>query len=323
MRPTWSYAIFFVSGFLITKLLIAEYQTTKTISLKKFYFRRFLRLYPALILMLVITSIVILTYGYKLIIPEIMAGLFYYTNYYRIYFFVPLPAENYPSPGLLWSLAVEEHFYLVFPILFFLFFNWGKKNFLNILWALLILFLLLRVYTFNTTANVELMQRKIYMLTHCRADSILYGCVSAILLYKTNSSWYQNLLQTKQIFYISLVLLIGTQAFPNIFFRNTFKFSFQGIAFSLIIPTFLFYSNKNILLKALNNKPIVFIGRLSYSLYLFHWVALAFCNLYFSTRSITWYAIFILITVTLSLSSYLFVEKPFLRLRKKFGSNAV
>lgn len=314
---------FFVSGFLITKLLIAEFNSSQTISLRKFYFRRFLRLYPALIFMLTITSIIVVSYGYKIIVPELMAGLFYYTNYYRIYFFVSLPAENYPSPGLLWSLAVEEHFYVVFPVLFILMFSWNNKRFTYLIYLLLILFIFIRLYTFTTTIETTLMERKIYMLTHCRGDSILFGCLSAILLYRSDAQWYKNILRSKYTFFVGVFLLLSTQLIPGAFFQSVLKFTFQGVSFGLMIPTFLYYNGKNLLLRMLDNQPAIIIGKLSYSLYLFHWVALAFCNLYFPEKSHNWYIMFGIMATLLSLISYYFVERPFLQLRKRFGSNAI
>lgn len=314
---------FFVSGFLITKLLIAEYNNSQTISLRKFYFRRFLRLYPALIFMLIIMAVLITSYGYKLIIPEFMAGLFYYTNYYEIYFKIPLPATNYPTLELLWSLAVEEHFYLVFPILFALMFSWKNKNLTYLIYLLLIVFALLRWYTFETTVDEMFLDRKIYVLTHCRGDSILFGCLSAILIYRQNSKTYISILKSKYTFFAGISLLLVSQLIPNVFFDEILKFTFQGIAFGLLIPTFLFYKKDDFFLRMLTNPTIVLIGKLSYSLYLFHWVAIAFCNLYFPTKDIIWYVVFAILAIGLSLTSYYFVEKPFLKLRKKFGSNVV
>src|SRR5882672_5727931 len=104
---------FFISGFLITKLLIAEYGKHQTIILKAFYLRRFFRLYPALIFMVVAYCVVVVSSGYTIITQDILSGLFYYTNYYLVYVKPAFPDPKYlfVSP-ILWSLSVEEHFYL-------------------------------------------------------------------------------------------------------------------------------------------------------------------------------------------------------------------
>jgi peptidoglycan/LPS O-acetylase OafA/YrhL len=312
---------FFVSGFLITKLLIAECQSTGSIGLKKFYIRRFLRLYPALTFMLIITCIVTSSYGFKIVWQEILAGFFYYTNYYRIYFPAMLPAANYPSPGVLWSLAVEEHYYLIFPLLFLAFFSFKNKKFVYLLIGLLILFPALRVFAYITMANTALTERKLYMLTHYRADSILYGCLSALLIYGTNNSFYLKLLRSGFCLVTGIVLLLGSFIMRNAFFRNILTFSSQGIALALIIPCFLFFDKHSFKLRLLNNKTMVFIGKLSYSLYLFHWVARATLDMYHPQKDLQWYCFFLSLTIALSLISFYCIEKPFLRLRKKFGSN--
>jgi peptidoglycan/LPS O-acetylase OafA/YrhL len=61
---------------------------------------------------------------------------------------------------------------------------------------------------------------------------------------------------------------------------------------------------------------------LSYSLYLFHWVALKVGNLYFAPGGPMWYVVVAPLTISLSLISYYFIEQPFVALRRKFGSNA-
>jgi len=108
---------------------------------------------------------------------------------------------------------------------------------------------------------------------------------------------------------------------PGELAHNALRFTSQGIAFSLIIPGFLFVSKENLGLKLLENKTIVFIGRLSYSLYLFHWVAMATLDLYHPAKNMVWYLLFLALMLSLSLASFFFVEKPILQLRKRFGSN--
>ncbi|MGN6439608.1 MAG: acyltransferase family protein [Agriterribacter sp.] len=313
---------FFVSGFLITKLLIAEYNATGKVRLRQFYIRRFLRLYPALIFLLVVLCIVILCFGYKVIMSDISAGLFYYTNYYRIYFMPALPTTNYPSPGILWSLAVEEHYYLVFPIIFSLGFKYRNGLFLALLCASVISFFFIRMFVFKTSDDIAEAIRKIYILTHCRADSILYGCIAALLLYAHKAKWYIQALRSPVSVIASIAVLAIVQLVPGYFFQNTLKFSIQGIALGFLIPSFLFYESRNPLMRLMENQAIIYIGKLSYSLYLFHWMALAICNLYFPSKNILWYILFFAATILLSLGSYNLVEQPFLSLRRKFGSHA-
>ena len=115
---------FFISGFLITRLLLAELIEKGTVSLYQFYVRRILRLYPAL-LFAIILSVIFYFYVKEKTIPteELTSALFYFANYYGL-------SKGYDVANtftILWSLAVEEHFYLLFPLMF-LAFSENLKN---------------------------------------------------------------------------------------------------------------------------------------------------------------------------------------------------
>lgn len=314
---------FFVSGFLITKLLIVEYYKKNTISLKDFYLRRVFRLYPALLFFLVVTIVFILLSGQKIIFPDIISGLFYFTNYYLVYFKPVLLAKGYPLVSeILWSLSVEEHFYLFFPILFLWFFSNSNHKLLSVLGILLILFLFSRCIEFFRGSDLSEIRRTIYYTTHNRGDSILYGCISALLIYRYNARLYIKCLDSRGLFILSFLLLILIEIVPSQLFQNTLKYSLQGIAFSIIIPSFLFGNSGSGIKKWLEGNIIVFIGKLSYSLYLFHWIAIEIVKFYTSQRGILTDLLIIVLSLALALVSYYGVERPFFSLRRKFGSHA-
>jgi peptidoglycan/LPS O-acetylase OafA/YrhL len=310
---------FYVSGLLITKLLIAEYGRFNTIHLRDFYLRRVFRLYPALLFMLGVSLAVILWQGFNVVWTDILAGLFYFTNYYVL----GLPNSDYLMVSkILWSLSVEEHFYLFFPLLFIGFYSLRNNRLLHIVTVLLVVFLVIRVITQFTVADPGARFQLTYYTTHCRADSILYGCLSALLLYRYEASWYLKLVRSHAAAFVSVLLLIFTLVYTNPAFQNTLKYSLHGIAFAILIPSFSLLYTKGIVRAIVDNKVMVFIGKLSYSLYLFHWVALKIGNLYFTPNNPMWYAVVVPLTIVLSLISYYFIEQPFVALRRKFGSNA-
>lgn len=314
---------FFVSGFLITKLLIAEFYQKNTISFKNFYLRRVFRLYPALLFFLIITICFILISGQKIIWADIFAGLFYFTNYYLVFFKPLLASADYPLVSeILWSLSVEEHFYLLFPLIFFLFFSNDNKRLISVLFVLLVLLLFSRMVTFFRAANLTEIFRVTYYTTHNRADSILYGCVSALLIYRHNSRPYIKYLSSNRLFVLSVLLVAIIEFVPSQFFQNTIKYSLQGILLAIIVPHFLFLPSNNRIKKLLEGKVILFIGRLSYSLYLFHWLAIKIVNFYGPQRPILANLLILILSFILATVSFYFVERPFLTLRRKFGSHA-
>lgn len=314
---------FFVSGFLITKLMIVEFSKKDTISLKEFYIRRLLRLYPALILMLLVSIIVLLIHNYQIIWNDILSGIFYFTNYYLVYFKPPLPDENYLLVSkILWSLSVEEHFYIIFPFVFSLLYSKTNKKFYYIILSLLVIFLLVRIGIYFSNSDRSNLFQQTYYPTHTRADSILYGCFSALLIYRYPANWYKKLYNSHFWVAVSFIILGTTLIYNNLFFQTTVKYTLQGLAFFIIIPAFASLYKTGFVNKIVDNKLMVYIGKLCYSLYLFHWVALKIANFYFDGNSLQWLALTISITVILSLFSYYVVEKPFVRLRRKFGSNA-
>ena len=110
---------FFISGFLITRLLFVEINDTHRIAIGKFWLRRVLRLYPAVVVSITFMALLAVYRGEKLDTIELASVFFYFTNYLTASRELSNTPFMFPI-GALWSLAVEEHFYLIFPLAFFL-----------------------------------------------------------------------------------------------------------------------------------------------------------------------------------------------------------
>ncbi|RYG06010.1 MAG: hypothetical protein EOO02_01980 [Chitinophagaceae bacterium] len=119
-----------------------------------------------------------------------------------------------------------------------------------------------------------------------------------------------------------MILIVLSLLITEDFFKNTFRYTVQCIGFALVIPAFSYLKPGSLISGFVDNPVANFIGRLSYSIYLFHWVALKAGNIYFAPKSIVWLISVVLFTTVLSITSYYLVEMPFVSLRKKFGSNA-
>ncbi|GAB3929253.1 acyltransferase family protein [Larkinella terrae] len=315
-------SFFFISGFLITRLLIAEHNRTGTINLKNFYIRRFLRLYPALLFMLLVSVVFIWAIGCTIHPQEILSSLFYYRNYFMIYM---RPIQNLDCTLLLdiqWSLAIEEHFYIVFPLLFVLLFRF-RTLFLIVLTGGIVGILAWRLYLMMTYGPTELTIYTIYHLTETRADAIMYGCLVGLLVHGPAASTFIRKVNHPVSITIAIALMIISLVYRDQAFRETFRYSFQGIGFSILIPVLLYNPHLDRLRQLSSTPWLLTVAQLSYSIYLFHWIGISIARYITGSEQITFQYLMIAIPsgLTLSLISYYGIEKRILKFRKQYGAN--
>lgn len=313
--------IFFViSGFLITHQLQDEINTTHSICLRNFYWRRFLRLTPALLTYLLLFSLLLLPLGYKMTLPHISSALLYYVNYYKIFY-------NYPTHSplpILWSLAVEEHFYVLFPCPLLLL-SKRPKLLLPCLWSLCGLVTLWRILLFFNCNSLEhwrvcgIRSELRFHGTDAIADVILYGALAAIYYPKIKTCLPVG------IFVLSLAALFFSLAYREPLFRETIRFTLQGISISILIIACI-EQRFRLLNLFLESSWMRYIGKLSYSLYLFHFGIMVMIDALreqglFPLWMPTFPAYFFLSFICAALS-YHYIERPFLTLRRHWGAQA-
>jgi peptidoglycan/LPS O-acetylase OafA/YrhL len=250
---------FFISGYLITTLMIREYAENGTISISSFYARRLLRLAPALMAMILAVSFTFFVLFGFVNGSQASAGIFYYMNYYVLW------GGKADMPlGPLWSLAVEEHYYLLFPAIFLWLWKYKERFVASVVAVIAVLlwrtFLILMWHVG---------QDRTYLATDTRMDSILYGAILAGML---NTSWTIVAKHFESWFALisaSLMLLI-TFVYRNEVFRETARYSLQGMALLPLFYATLFSSRLALVRSILETGPFLWIGKLSYSLYLWH-----------------------------------------------------
>ncbi|MHC4270388.1 MAG: acyltransferase family protein, partial [Planctomycetota bacterium] len=264
--------IFFVlSGFLITTLLLKEYDQNKHLNLKNFYLRRVLRLAPALILFLLVLSIysIILLdevrVKYNLI--DSLFALFYMSNW--------MHALQIHPPNLLrhtWSLSIEEQFYIIWPLmlLFLLRIVCSRKKILLIVISLALFSWVLRVLLASYGASFY----RLYYGLDTRADALLVGCALGVTLSSSLISGKFLYTLSKILKYIaplSVFVLISIGYGLHWRSMHMFYWLFFGVevlAAILILDVFI---SKSVILKAIfSNNLLVWIGSISYGLYLWH-----------------------------------------------------
>jgi len=257
---------FFISGFLITKLLFQEFLKRGEISIKQFYFRRFMRLMPELFALIAITYVYQTLLGNPPTMLEIVSAIGYFTNY-------TLAANTYfnlgidPAWGHLWSLSVEEHFYILFPLIFLPLVK-SKDLRISFFVALLIGCLAWRIalvhFDFNF-ANPALPYT--YSASEARFDSIAYGVLFAMI---AQSPW--RLSAGKQLVCLLLgsLILIATLAVRDDTFRETFRYSLQGIGLGLVFAYLYLGTSRPAVINLMELPLLKLLGVLSYGAYLWH-----------------------------------------------------
>ncbi|MEO5571281.1 MAG: acyltransferase [Bacteroidia bacterium] len=325
--------LFFVlSGFLITYLLVVEKEKFKTISVKKFYIRRMLRIWP-LYYLVVILSLYIFPQIKFLDIPGwtpfVSNGLTYKTILYFLIFpnVSNLFFVTVPYLGQAWSIGVEEQFYLVWPWIVQL---TGSllKALLFIIVGMLILTLILddlltvAKYHFNHHIVTESTWISMY-LGQFRISCMAIGGLGAYLLYYKKNKILQVLfLKSTQVIVLLLTCALSLTGFVFPFANH----EIYSILFCIIILNVS--SNTSSLLK-LNHIIPDYLGKISYGLYMFHQLCIVIAlqilvlAFHFNFSSIgqeaALYLLSITITVILASVSYYFYEKRFLNIKYRFA----
>ncbi|RKQ70775.1 peptidoglycan/LPS O-acetylase OafA/YrhL [Litorimonas taeanensis] len=311
---------FFISGFLITRLLLAEAKKKGRIHLKDFYIRRVVRLFPALIFMVVGSTGLYLVLGQGGPKPlEFTAALGYFTNIYQVMIRAGGELPFMPWTHL-WSLAVEEHFYLIFP-LFLVAFGAFKKRLVWALLGVLALIPLWRLYTFTHFETLPVVDYN-YMMTDTRLDSIVWGCLLSVLLDKDARLGLVKKLTGWLPIIVATSMLLLCFAIRDESFRFIWRYSLQGIGLFVLVLNLFFFRPVKWSLNLLEIWPLVWIGRLSYPLYLWHFPVLDLSHRLMEPGPAQ-----LLVAIggsfAISIFSFFVVEKPFLALRKKFGAHIV
>jgi peptidoglycan/LPS O-acetylase OafA/YrhL len=298
---------FFISGYLITSILISEMETTGTISVSDFYIRRFFRLAPALLTMIAGVTLLFEVIVASPYIPQLLAALFYAMNYYQIF------GGANPMPlGVLWSLAVEEHYYLIFPALFALGWRWPRCFLIGLC------LLLISILGWRTALVLKfhVSEYRTYMATDTRLDSILYGAIlaAAVTLSKRSIAWMQHWL----VLAAAAATLLFTLVYRSSDFRETFRYSLQGLALMPIFYWVIFTQKDALVRRLLESNVLVWVGRISYSLYLWHFSVLYFFQKADDIGKPYQYMAAAIVSLSIASLSFYFIERPFQSLRNQF-----
>lgn len=323
--------IFFIlSGFLITSLLLQEFSRFQRVNLKHFYMRRLLRLTPAFVLLVLVYLIVTWrlsdsTQDFKDYAKEAFIALFYLTNWTRA-----LGIHTQGILGHTWSLAIEEQFYLLWPMTLLLALRLGRNPYTTTMVVAMGVALLswgLRAYWMSQDVSIV----RLYNGLDTRVDSLMVGAALAgfilwLSYQDTNDQNPQR--QSKARAWITQCIAVGSIPAVGVLASLVWFADWQDPAlyywqFSLcygataLIIAFLALENKSLVARILGLKPLVFIGTISYGLYLWHYPVLLVL-LQWEVRGYTLLAYCGIISLMIASASYYGLEKPLLRLKARF-----
>ena len=291
--------IFFViSGFLITYLLLLEREKTGGINLKQFYIRRTFRLFPAFYFFVACMAIAHYVGWIELWPGDLFHAATYTMNYHH---------ERNWWLNHSWSLAVEEQFYLLWPLLLLLIGKLNARKTAVIAVCLVPFIRALMWYGFE--ASPSAMIREFQAV----ADALATGCVLAYFYkdgYET-PRWLKSLWFYLIPFSMFVIPLVMMKLSPALFYIG--GQSVINICAAAIIWRFMVV-REGLPFKILNCAPAVWLGALSYSLYLWQ-------EPFLNSWVQDWYASWplnIVLTFSFAIFSYYVIEKPFLNLRKNF-----
>jgi len=306
---------FFLSGYLITTLLRLERDRTGQNSLRDFYVRRAFRIWPPFYAVLAFA--VSLTWLGWLAPPlrtsSVVAQLCHVTNYWLIF----RDTDGFPGGTIVyWSLAVEEHFYLVFPCVFILLrrrFDGRAGAQAAVLGAACLAVLIWRfVLVFVEHASTD----RTSIATDTRIDSILFGCVLALYGNPMLDRWRgSRKLWTQVLLPLGVLLMITSLTIRAPWFRETLRYSLQGLALVPLFVVAIRYPEWGPM-RFLNLGFMRWIGLLSYSLYLCHQVILFTIQRQMPHAAILAASIALGLSVLFAWGVHLWIEKPAARARK-------
>jgi len=314
---------FVLSGFLITNLLVKEYQKTDGINLRNFYIRRLLRLYPALLLMLITWDVIsTLFIGNGLhVIGASLITLVYMTNWARAFGLYDMVILAHT-----WSLSIEEQFYIFWPLLLVLMLRLRPR--LNTL-ALLIIVLagvFWALRAFMTIAGVS--EDLIYNGLITRADALLFGSALGILFANNGLGLRQSKLVNQMVSIVNQYGRYATLA-ATIFFawvlvvldRHEYRYYYWVSGCISLATCLLIFDvcrlQRSALRPILELKPLVWLGRISYGLYLWHYPIYSTMQ-NFHIQGVIIAVVGSVITLVATLLSYYLLERPILKLKSRF-----
>jgi len=304
-------AFFVLSGFLITWLLLNEFRQTGQISLLQFYSRRVLRIVPAYYIFLILIYLEEHFRGYIWDPWLTISGFFYLVNYYNGF-------HGHPNTAIAhaWSLAVEQQFYLLWPLLLIFLLRKGIKV---TAWTLGVIIGLVATLRSSLYLGFGVDHSYVYNAFETRFDCIAAGCTVAVLVSWPRFRLLMEDLSKSSLFpLITLLLLCYSRIGGSAEYHYSVGFTVDSLLLGLFMIQLLIMSGRPAW-RWIDHPAMVYLGRISYSLYLYHLLALGIANRISPNFVGGRVFVSLFLCVLLASVSYWLVEVPVLRLRQRLA----
>ncbi len=311
--------IFFVlSGYLITDLLAAQWKTSGRLDLKDFLIRRARRLLPAMLVMLAGVLVWMTLFDpsrLAALTGDILSAITYVSNWWFIYHEVSyFESFGPPSPlGHLWSLAVEEQFYLIWPLVFVLGLRYAPQK--GKLSALILTGVLASALAMALIYQPGADPSRVYYGTDTRAFALLIGAALAVMWpsRKLSASISQKARLTLDVIggtglLVVLSMILFSNEYDSFLYRGGFLL--LSVATALVVATLAHPASR--LSQMLGWKPLRWLGVRSYGIYLWHYPVIVLTSPLVNTNgvSITRAALQVAASIALAALSWRYIEEP-------------
>jgi peptidoglycan/LPS O-acetylase OafA/YrhL len=300
-----------LSGFLITHLLLKELQASGGVSLRDFYLRRSLRIFPAYYAFLILSLTVDHFQGDPRSRDDALAAALYLQNYRNA-----IVGHSNSSIAHSWSLGVEEQFYLLWPAALALLARRGPRAIVSTLCIAVVAVVAWRWFAFT---ELGFSKSWLYNAFDSRFDSLAIGCLLAVILRYDGGRRAAAKLAGHVVYpavtigLLALPILIGVSQW-----RYTFGFTYEALLVAVLIVQLMQLSGRGPW-QWIEWRAVTFTGTLSYSLYLYHNWGLGFGDNFSSLPRLMQFVIGAATAFALAYGSYRFIEQPFLRLKDRIG----
>jgi len=306
--------VFFVlSGFLITALLLEEYNASGSIRFGAFYARRALRLLPALFVVVAVWLVWVSLFDHTVehrAYGEAVAAMLYGENWFHglSSFHAGLPTGLSHT----WSLSIEEQFYILWPGLLWLLLRRGVRFATAVTALALVAVPIIRLLQWAGPGSVN----RLYFSTQTRADTLLAGCLLALLL---SNGYIRGRASESMRGFVPLAFAFA--AFSLVFAYHRSPWIYKGgytifaVSTAIVLWAIL---ERGFLRRLLESRPLLWVGRRSYGLYLGHWPIFNAVLDHWGRGKVAG-PVALPLTFLCAWASYRWIEMPFLRLKRKFS----